>query len=102
MAEPTSFRTRNVCLSPEDWRLFSDALRQTWPEARYYAGMTYQQRRRPEPPDIGLSPSLFDHYLPARHVFPAPESPDWPGWAWVVFAPVWKPDNGRAAGGGRG
>lgn len=91
MSEPTSFRGRAVCLSPEDWRLFSEALREKWPEARYYAGTTYQQDRRPDPPDIGLSSSLFDHCLPARHTYPSPEYQEWRGEAKMVFDPDWQP-----------
>lgn len=99
MSEPTAFRSRNVCLSPEDWRLFSEALRQIWPEARYYSVPTYQQYYRPEPPDIGLSSSLFDHYLPARHPYPAPEYREWRGEAEMVFDPGWQPHWYRSSDG---
>lgn len=54
----THHRTRAVSLVPDDIRLFSAALAEAYPEARYYMEPTMKQCRRSSPPQLLIGTSL--------------------------------------------
>lgn len=77
---PTTIKSKDVCFTDTDWRLFGDALQEMFPQARYVGDLAFEERK-----DHSREPTI----RVARHLCAVPRVHH--DYIYMTFDPFWEP-----------